>query len=157
MPVRPGLSVFPMRWTPARSAAAPRDRPPLWALFADVAALMLLLLAAYVVENGGVRLRFLGLRLSVASEGRALLTAIALLVGRHLIVRRPSLPGWIARSVRDAACAAGPLRSDPERLGGERAPRGSRRRQVAIVVAVTLLFAALTAFMTDPQVRHLRT
>ena len=146
-----------MSWTPARSPAPPRERPPVWARCADVAALLLLLLAAYVVENGGVRLRFLGLRLSAASESRALLMAVALLVVRHLIVRRPSLPGWIAGWVRDAASAAGPLRSDLERLGGERAPRGSRRRQVAVVAAVTLLFAALTAFMTDPQVRHLRT
>jgi Dolichyl-phosphate-mannose-protein mannosyltransferase len=145
-----------MSWTD-RNPITPRERPPVWARCADVAALMLLSLAAYVVENGGFAVRLLGIKLSVASEDRALFSALVLLVGRHLIVRSPSLPGWIAASVRDAARARGPLRSDLELLGGEAEPRGPHWRQLAIVAAVTLLFAALTAFMTYPQVRHLQT
>jgi Dolichyl-phosphate-mannose-protein mannosyltransferase len=129
----------------------------MWARCADVAALMLLSLAAYVVANGGFTVRLLGIKLSVASEGRALLCAMVLLVGRHILVRSPSLFAWIAASVRDAALVAGPLRSDLELLSGEGEPRGSRRRRVAIVAAVMLLFAALTALMTYPQVRHLQT
>jgi hypothetical protein len=139
-----------------------RERVRPWALAADIAALVLIGVGAYVVVEGGFIIRALGLRLSLRSGGRIFLWAVTLLAVRHLIVFRPALPEWIFSSVRDMARAAGRLRDDLELngLAGPRSPglAGGRRWQPLLTAAaVALFFTALTALMTYPQVRHLNT
>src|SRR5712691_7471211 len=135
-----------------------RQRMPLWAKSADVAALALFAVAAYIVVNGAFVVRVPGLRISFRSEWRTLFWAVALLVTRHVILRRPALPEWIVGSVRDMARAAGPLPDDLELLAPDRVPSRARgRHPVLTVIAVTLLFGALTAIMTYPQVLYLDT
>jgi hypothetical protein len=139
-----------------------RERIRPWALAADIAALVLIGVGAYVAVEGGFVIRALGLRLSLRSEGRIFLWAAALLAGRHLVVFRPALPEWVFGSVRDMARAAGRLRDDAELNGpaGPRSPElagGRRRHRLLTAAAVALFFIALTALMTYPQVRHLDT
>jgi len=136
-----------------------RERVRLWAQAADLSALLLLGVGAYVIVEGGFVLRALGLRLSIRSAPRVLLWAVALMAVRHSIVRRPALPEWILSWVRDMARAAGPIRDDHELIGPGDLKRGERWRRPGLltVVALALLFAGLTAVMTYPQVRYLAT
>lgn len=128
-----------------------------WAQYADVAAIILLAVGAHVIVAGGFVVRFLGLRISLRSEWRTLLWAVAILIIRHLIVRRPSLPEQAVTSMRNMARATVRLPLDLELLGQNRPrPSGGRRRMVG-AIAVTVLFAGLTAIMTFPQVRYLGT
>ncbi|MGH9311961.1 MAG: hypothetical protein ACRD1S_02060 [Vicinamibacterales bacterium] len=133
---------------------------PLWARAVDAATIALLLLAACVAIEGGFVVAPAGIRLSIRSEWRVLLWAGALAALRHLAVPWLPLHRRVAARVGAAARAAGPLRDDLVLLGqaaperpGERRPGG--RSIVLQVVAVLLLYAGLTAFMTYPQVRHL--
>jgi hypothetical protein len=133
-----------------------RQRLPIWVYAADVAALILLGLGAYVLVDGGFVVRLFGLRISFRSAGRVLLWAAALLTARHFFVRRPALHEWAWLPLLEQGRADGPLCDDVERFGHPSAwYRRSPGRRLLLVFAVTLLFAALTAVMTFPQVRHL--
>ncbi len=132
---------------------------PLWARAADAATIALLLLAMFVAIEGGFVVAPAGIRLSVRSEWRVLLWTGALVALRHLLVPWRPLPRRVAARVGAAARAAGPLRDDLVLLGQAAPERpGERRRERSIVmrvVAVLLLYAGMTAFMTWPQVRQL--
>jgi len=133
---------------------------PLWARAADAATIALLVLATFVAIEGGFVVEPAGIRLSVRSEWRVLLWAGVLAALRHLVVPWRPLPRRVAARVGAAARAAGPLRDDLVLLGQAAPERPGERRRgersiVMRVVAVLLLYAGLTAFMTWPQVRQL--
>jgi hypothetical protein len=134
---------------------------PVWARLADAAALLLIIIGAASIVHGGFVVRVLSVRVASFRYGdRILFWAAALLIVRHLLVWRPTLPEWISTSIWRMARAAGGLRDDRELLGTgghaeHQTGRGWRRAQT--VVGVTLLFAALTAAMTYPQVTFLAT
>ncbi|HVH27636.1 MAG TPA: glycosyltransferase family 39 protein [Vicinamibacterales bacterium] len=130
-------------------------RPPLWAHVADIAALVLLGISAYVVVNGGFVIRPLSIRISFRSADRAFLWVVGLVVVRHLLLRRPALPERIHEWVRQLARSAGRLRDDAELLGIRPLSFGTWREAVWVLAGVTLLFAALTAGMTYPQALQL--
>jgi hypothetical protein len=138
-------------WTSTRNGL------PVWVHVADVAALVLVALALYIVIDEGFVVRLLGVRLSIRSEGRLLLWAAALVTVRHLVVTRPALHERIWSPVRELARAAGPLCDDVRQYGGD--PPSYKARalggRLLTAFAVAMLFAALTAVMTFPQVRQL--
>lgn len=130
---------------------------PRWAQCADIAAIVLLAVAGQVIMAGGFVFRLLGVRISIRTEGRTLVWAIAILVIRHILVRRPSLPLHLWMLAQRLAKAAGRLPRDLDLLGQpDRAGHGPQFRRVLGGIAVAALFAGLTAAMTMPQVRHLR-
>jgi hypothetical protein len=127
-----------------------------WARYADIIALALLALGAEVGLNGGFVIRALGFRWSDRSPWRTALGGVAILAVRHLLVRHPSMPTWIAASARNIARTIRRLPDDRDLLGTPPRPRAQGRTRALITgLAVVLLFTALTAVMTYPQVRHL--
>ncbi len=141
------------------SVAGLRERLVNWIRLVDVLAVVLFCVGVYVTFNGGFVTRLFGLRIfSFRSADRILFWTIGLVIARHIVVPRPAFPEWIVLWVRDAARAAGALRSDRQLLGLrlQSRPAGTGRR-VAVVIAVALLFVGLTALMTYPQVRFLST
>ena len=93
------------------------QRPPLWARIADIAVLVLLAISAHVVVNGGFVIRPLSIRISFRFADRVLLWAVGLLIVRHAVLFRPTLPERILEWVRQLARAAGRLLDDAELLG----------------------------------------
>ena len=141
------------------SVAGLRERLVNWIRLVDVAVVALFCVGVYVTLHGGFTTRLLGVRIfSFRSADRILVWTIGLLIVRHFVVPRPAFPEWIVLWVRDAARAAGALPTDRQLLGLPVHPRptGTGRR-VAIVLGLALLFSALTAFMTYPQVEYLAT
>jgi len=128
--------------------------------------LALLGLAIYIGVEGGFVARVGDLRLSLRSEWRPVLWAAILVVARHVLARRPTLPenilhwlsvpgGWLWSAAR----AAGPLPDDDQVLGrsegGLAESSISKGRWLLWATAIILLFSALTAFMTYPQIRFM--
>jgi hypothetical protein len=139
------------------SVAGLRERLVVWIRLVDVAAVALFCLGVYVTLHGGFATRLLGIRIfSFRSADRILFWTIGLLIVRHIVVPRPAFPEWIVLWVRDAARAAGALRTDRQLLGLPLQPRpADTGHRVAVVIGVALLFVGLTALMTYPQVRFL--
>jgi hypothetical protein len=131
------------------------ERPPLWAHIADVAALILLALSAHIAFNGGLVVRPLSIRISFRSADRALLWAVGLIVVRHLLLLRPTLLARIGEWVGRLAHSARQLRDDDELLGIRALSFSTWRHAAWMLAGVTLVFAALTAAMTYPQVAQL--
>ena len=133
---------------------------PLWARAADAATIALLLLATFVAFEGGFVVEPAGIRLSVRSEWRVLLWTGALVALRHLLVPWRPLHRRVTEGLGAAARAPGPLRDDHALLGPP-APdrreerRRSRRRLIVEILGVFLVYTALTAYMTYPQIRKL--
>ena len=61
---------------------------PAWARAADILALVLIAIGLLLAVFGGIRWRFLGVRLSLTSPWRVLIWALAVVVVRHLLVRQ---------------------------------------------------------------------
>jgi hypothetical protein len=133
---------------------------PLWARAADAATIALVLFALYVALEGGFVVEPAGIRLSIRSEWRVLFWAAALVALRHFFVPRRPLHERIAETVGGAARAAGPLTDDLTLLGRRepgrpQAQRPRRRVLFLQILGVLLLYTALTAYMTYPQVLKL--
>ncbi len=139
---------------------------PSWVRAADILALALLGLALYIAVDGGFVARVGDVRLSLRSEWRPVLWAAIVIIARHLFARRPTLlenvlHWWTGLSawVWSAARAAGPLPDDDQILGRSESGVADRSsgtgRRILWAAAVILLFAALTAFMTYPQIRFM--
>ena len=131
---------------------------PLWARVADLLALGLFAIGCYVATYGGFIARGLGVRVALRSEWRLFAWAVAFALFRHLFVRRPSLPGRIREWLRRIERALAARGEDPWSGDGERSSsrvRWRRRRVLGYSVGIVLVFAALTAAMTYPQVRVL--
>ncbi len=124
---------------------------PLWVAAADALAIALLLLAAYIAVSGGFVMHPAGIRLSMRSAARVLSWSVALLIGRHLVVRRPAIHERIASGVRAIARAQRELPQDDVMRWREGALPG--RRAVFAVLGVIALYAVLTLIMTYPQIR----
>lgn len=132
-----------------------RDLPPAWAQVADLVCCVLALLAASVAATGGFRLHAGALHLSVTSASRIWVWAAGLLVARHAVWRRIPIHAHLRRRWADwtrsphyrSFVAADPLPV------GEPTPR--RGRPIVLMLALSPLFAAITAAMTNPQIRHM--
>jgi hypothetical protein len=61
---------------------------PAWARAADILSLLLIAIGVLLVIFGGLRWRFVGVRLSLTSPWRVILWALAIMVVRHLVVRQ---------------------------------------------------------------------
>jgi hypothetical protein len=142
----------------------PRTTLPWWAHAADVGAILLLVLAGIVAMDGGFVVQPAGLRISIRSEWRPLLWAGILVLARHVLVRDPALHRRIIAGLRTltsavwaAARASGPLADDVP--ASDQGALTGRRRGVVVRMAwglaVVVLFVALTAVMTYPQVRQM--
>ena len=139
---------------------------PSWVRAADILALALLGLALYIAVDGGFVARVGDVRLSFRSAWRPVLWAAIVIIARHVFARQPTLlenllhwwTGLIAW-VWSAARAAGPLPDDDQVLGRSGSGVVDRSsgtgRRILWAAAVILLFAALTAFMTYPQIRFM--
>ena len=136
-----------------------REDLPLWARAADAATIALLLLALFVALEGGFVFWPNGLRISVRSEWRPLGWALALLVVRHLFVREAPIHRRFISKLDAAAKAPGPLPEDAPPVIEPLAPRPIRWKRVLTYTIysalVVLLYAALTAVMTYPQVTRM--
>jgi hypothetical protein len=133
---------------------------PLWARATDAATIALVLFALYVALEGGFVVEPAGVRLSIRSEWRVLFWAAALAALRHFYVPRRPLHERIAETVGAAARAAGPLTDDLTLLGRREPgrPQAQRPRRHVLflqILGVFLLYTALTAYMTYPQVLKL--
>jgi hypothetical protein len=126
-------------------------RLPLWAHVLDAIAIILIFLGLYVAIEGGFVLWPRTVRLSVRSEWRVFIWAALIIAIRHYRVRHLPLHRRIISGVAAAARAAGPLRDD---VAPATAPSRARHR-VLSAIGVLLVYAALTAVMTWPQVREL--
>ena len=115
---------------------------------------MLFLFALFVAMSGGVVFRLGSLRVSATSPARVLAWTAAVLVVRHLLIRQPPFPSSIARAIRSADRAAGPLQEDVA-LFGMRAERGTWKRSARVFALAATVYVALTAVMTYPQMRFL--
>jgi hypothetical protein len=73
---------------------------PGWARLADLAVVVLVLLAISAAITGGFRTEVLGIRVSVTSWWRLALALAVVLVGRHAAVRSPSIATRVVRGVR---------------------------------------------------------
>jgi len=143
-----------------------REILPWWARAADAGTIALLLLALFVVIDGGFVLSPAGIRISIRSEWRVLLWAGILLLTRHVFVRDLPLHrrvisrvGGVASRIDAAARAAGPLPDDTSFSSQDAPDRRTRKKRVLVYalwgVGVVLFFAVLTAAMTYPQVRRM--
>jgi len=127
---------------------------PLWAHVADAGALALVLVGIYVVIDGGFVLWPDSLRLSVKSEWRVFAWALALIAVRHLFIRDRPLHERLIGGIRNAVRAREPLPDDAG-LASMASPGRESRSYAGYTAGVIVLYAALTAVMTYPQVRHL--
>jgi len=136
-----------------------REDLPLWARAADAATIALILLALFVALEGGFVFWPNGLRISVRSEWRPLGWALALLVVRHLFVREAPIHRRFISKLDAAAKAPGPLPEDAPPVIEPLAPRPIRWKRVLTYTIysalVVLLYSALTAVMTYPQVTRM--
>jgi hypothetical protein len=129
-----------------------RRAVPFWAQAADVVAIALLALAAYIAVSGGFVLHPAGLRLSLRSAGRVLSWGAAILVVRHMVVRRPAIHERFASGVRAIGSAQRDLPLDDVMVATRGGAAGRRGAWLA-GIGVIALYAALTLVMTYPQVR----
>ena len=141
-----------------------RSPLPLWATAADVISVILLLTALYVWFNGGFVAEVAGVRLSMRSAWRLALWASILLCLRHVLIRDAPLQRRLTAGVRRLAAhvpTGGALASDTWFGGPGRhdnsPPTAARGALWWRAAGVIVLFIALTAFMTYPQVRLLTT
>ena len=139
---------------------------PSWARAADILALALLGLALYIAVDGGFVARVGEVRLSIRSAWRPVLWAAIVIIARHWFARQPTLlenvrQWWsdLSAWVWSEARAAGPLPDDDQILGrsgsGVADSSSGTGRWLLWAAAVIVLFAALTAFMTYPQIRSM--
>jgi hypothetical protein len=139
----------------------PVPRLPRWARLADLLSVTLLGLALYIAAHGGGVNRVAGIRLALRSEWRILFWVGALILVRHVLVRRDPLPRRIVRGVRTIARWHGPLQDDAmcavSNKAADRGTKATRSRRLVTAVGVLALFATLTVILTYPQVRLLTT
>src|ERR1700674_3314257 len=107
--------------------STPPPSPPAWAHAVDLLCLLLAILAAIVAMSRGFHVRIAAVRFGLTSPYRLLLWAIALALVRYV------------------ATASVPVPATP--------PGGPP--STGFLVRLLLLFTALTALMTYPQVWHL--
>jgi len=127
---------------------------PLWARVADWMVVALIVLGVFVAIEGGFVELIAGVRVSVRSGWRPLGWAVAVLLVRHRLIRRPPIHRHLGATLMTAGRAAGPLRDDLVLLG-RTADRPRRTPRWMYAVAVIAFYAALTALMTYPQVREI--
>ena len=130
---------------------------PRWAQAADLLTIALFVTAGQVAVSGGYFFRLLDYRVSLRSQWRILLWALAILIIRHVLVRRPALHEEAAKWVRKAARAIARLPDDRDLLRSDRTRRAGRRRAALTAPAAALFFVAATAIMTWPQLQRLST
>jgi hypothetical protein len=136
---------------------APPRRPdslPLWARLADLAAILLLVLLAVVLEQGGIRGRFAGVRLSLTNPWRIAMWAGLLVALRHALIRRDPISRRAIRAtttlVRGFVRLARMPLLDDVRAFDEAASKTAGTWRFPVVF---LLFVAVTGVMLLPQVR----
>ena len=127
---------------------------PLGARAADALVVALLLFALFVEATGGVLLRPGGVLISLTSPWRVLAWAAVVLLVRHILVRQRPFPLSIVGALQSAARAAGPLPDENDVLG-QRSDTGSWEKPVRAIAIAAIVYVALTAAMTYPQVRFL--
>src|SRR5262245_31579694 len=133
---------------------ADSKRPPLLALAADLAALLLLAAGAVALLTPDLVIRIAGVRVSLRTPWRPFAFALVVLIVRNLLVRRPASFAWAARPFRKItwtrvkAAAAAPLLLEEHNLFEPT----SRPARLRLIAALVVGFSALTAALTWPQV-----
>jgi hypothetical protein len=130
---------------------------PLWARAVDATTIALIFFGLFVALEGGFVVEPAGIRLSIRSAWRVFFWVATLAALRHFFVPWQPLHRRITAVVGAAARAAGPLTDDLTLLGrtGPDRPAAQRRSRYLLALqipAVFLLYTALTAYMTYPQV-----
>jgi hypothetical protein len=125
---------------------SPRDpqKLPWQAVAADVAVLVLLVLATTILITGGWAWRFGPLRLSLRSSSRPFLLVLLIVLVRYSLVPRAYLPPWVG--LHD------PLALEEHNLFASPGPRPWRRR-IVTAAALVLGLSVLVLAMTWPQAR----
>jgi len=122
---------------------------PHWVRAADLVALLLIVLGAYVAWDGGFVARIGDIRVALRSEWRLFAWAAGFVLVRHYFVRQRPL--WVRLRDGVRRFAPRPEESWPvDHVGA-----ASKRRRRLIYGVVVVGFAALTLLMTYPQVRVL--
>ena len=116
-----------------------------------------MLLALFVEATGGGVLPLAGSSLSVTSSWRLLAWAGVVLIVRHLVVREMPFPLSIVRALRSKARDAGPLPQEKQEkeVTVRRTDREWWAKPVWALMLAAIVYVALTAAMTYPQVRFL--
>src|SRR5512134_2931444 len=71
------------------------NRPPGWALAADLLAVVLVVAGVFVLLSNDLSFRIIGTRVSVRSAWRPFLWALLVLAVRNWYVRRPASFSWL--------------------------------------------------------------
>jgi hypothetical protein len=129
--------------------------PPAWAGAIDLVCLSLVILAVIVARSGGFHLRVGGLRLALTSPSRPLLWALAIGIVRHVAAPAVPIHRHLRRRITAWTQSAGYSRFVvPDAIGvSHQATRQPGSRWIALLAV--LLFTALTAVMTYPQLLHM--
>ena len=85
------MNALPVSVDTAAIPAAARTSVPRWVRIVDGLAVALLCLAALLVVGDGVRFELAGIRIAISSALRVAAWAVALVVGRHVMHRSPTL------------------------------------------------------------------
>lgn len=127
-----------------------------WVYGLDVLTILLLIAAVFVLVEGGVVLQWAEIRISIRSAWRLFAWTAAVAALRHALYRRPAIHEVLWGGLRAALRPRRLLADDLESLGRAdvEAPAPASR-PFRGVAGVLLLYAALTAIMTYPQVRQM--
>jgi hypothetical protein len=136
------------------------NKPPGWALAADLLAVALLVTGLFVLFSNDFSFRLLTIRVSVRSAWRPFLWAFVVLAIRNWVVRRPPSFNWLLIPFKPStfrrlwADAKAPLPLD-ERAVLEAEPL-TRHQRVGRFGLLLAGFSILTVVLLWPQVRQLR-
>ena len=127
-----------------------------WVYGLDVLTILLLIGAVFVLVEGGVVVQWAEVRISIRSAWRLFAWSAGVAALRHALCRRPAIHEVLWGGLRAAFRPRRLLADDLESLG--RATVEASRpawRRLRGAAGVLLLYAALTAIMTYPQVRQM--
>jgi hypothetical protein len=135
------------------------NRPPGWALAADLLAVVLVVAGVFVLLSNDLSFRFIGTRVSVRSAWRPFLWALLVLAVRNWYVRRPASFSWLLTPFKPSTWARlrreakAPLLMDEHELLDFQVP--AARRTLGELAVLAIGFSALTLALLWPQVRQL--
>jgi hypothetical protein len=132
---------------------------PAWVHVLDALTIAALIAGVFLLVHEGVVLKWAGLRISLRSSWRLFAWAGGFAGLRHMLFRRPAIHESIVAAVKTATRPGDALIDDHVwlRHAGPTGipPMPWKGRRAAGAAGVLLLFAALTALMTYPQVRQM--
>lgn len=132
---------------------------PAWVHVLDALTIAALIAGVFLLVHEGVVLKWAGLRISLRSSWRLFAWAGGFAGLRHMLFRRPAIHESIVAAVKTATRPGDALTDDHVwlRHAGPTGipPMPWKGRRAAGAAGVLLLFAALTALMTYPQVRQM--